>query len=543
LSAQGLDGFASIGVRSRFGFFLKIICLFCAGISHWLMAGESAHALEMNFSRNGTIMNDLKTSRNLAVRRRACCCLAVLMLNVLLPASAPAQTFTILHSFSATPNTNGDGVFPHGALTLSSNTLYGAAGAGGNSGSGIVFALNTDGTGFTNLHDFTAISVYPYTNNEGVDPNGELLLSGNTLYGTAQYGGNSGFGTAFSLHTDGTAFTNLQSFNGGSDGANRPDTGLVLTNNTLYGTTQYGGTSDHGVVFAVNTDGSGFTNLYSFTGFSDGASPIGGLILSGNTLYGAAYNGGSWGRGTVFAVNIDGSGFTNLHSFAAAHTNSSLHIYTNSEGFYPQSGLTLSGDTLYGTASAGGTSGKGTVFAVNIDGSGFTNLHNFIGRSDGANPVAGLILLGKAVYGTAQYGGSWGNGTVFAVSTDGTGFTTLHSFDDGGGANPVAGLILSGNTLYGTSLYGGSFSSGYGTVFSVSFTPQLSISQAGTNVVLSWPTNFAGFDYTAYTLGSTTNLGSSAIWDTNLPPPVVVNGQLTVTNPISGTQKFFRLSQ
>ena len=74
-------------------------------------------------------------------------------------------------------------------------------------------------------------------------------------------------------------------------------------------------------------------------------------------------------------------------------------------------------------------------------------------------------------------------------------------------------------------------------IFSISLPPQLTITPATANVVLSWPTNFTGF-----TLQSTTNLAST-VWSTNLPAPAVVNGQYTVTNPISGTQQFFRLSQ
>jgi len=73
-------------------------------------------------------------------------------------------------------------------------------------------------------------------------------------------------------------------------------------------------------------------------------------------------------------------------------------------------------------------------------------------------------------------------------------------------------------------------------------TPQVAINHSGANLVLTWPTNVAGFDYGGYTLQSATNLGSSAIWPTNSPAPVVVNGQNVVTNPISGTQMFFRLS-
>jgi len=136
---------------------------------------------------------------------------------------------------------------------------------------------------------------------------------------------------------------------------------------------------------------------------------------------------------------------------------------------------------------------------------------------------------------------------VFAVNTDGTGFTTLHSFTDtSGGANtnsdggvPGCTLVLSGNTLYGTAAGGGS--SGRGTVFSLTLPialPQLTVSPSAANVILTWPTNAAGF-----TLQSITNLGSSAVWTTNSPAPVVVNGQNTVTNPISGAQQFYRLSQ
>ena len=108
------------------------------------------------------------------------------------------------------------------------------------------------------------------------------------------------------------------------------------------------------------------------------------------------------------------------------------------------------------------------------------------------------------------------------------------------GAYPYAGLICAGNTLYGTATHGGP--SGYGTLFSVSLgsgsAPQLTINRSGANVIVTWLTNSAGF-----TLRSTTNLLTPAVWSTVSPGPVVVNGQNTVTNPISGTQRFYRLSQ
>src|SRR5690242_17556371 len=114
---------------------------------------------------------------------------------VLRPASqAPAQTFTTLYSFSATTPSdclpNSDGAEPTAGLILSRNTLYGTASQGGDSGDGIVFAVNTDGTGFSPLYAFSAQSSFcgEGTNSDGASPNA-VLLSGNTLYGTAQYGG------------------------------------------------------------------------------------------------------------------------------------------------------------------------------------------------------------------------------------------------------------------------------------------------------------------------------------------------------------------
>jgi uncharacterized repeat protein (TIGR03803 family) len=490
--------------------------------------------------------------------------LLVDVLGSMLVAPASAQTFTVLHSFTALqPNssgvsTNSDGASPSAGLVFSGNTLYGVADVGGTSGVGTVFGLHTDGTGFTNLYNFTGGS-------DGANPGAVLVVSGGKLYGTTGAGGPGG-GTVFALNTDGTGFANLYSFTAlDANNANRDGAGpggLTLSDNTLYGTAASGGSSGSGTVFGLSTNGTGSTSLYSFTATSystnsDGANPEGGLISSGDTLYGTAASGGSSGYGTVFAVNTDGTGFRILHNFSAI---SDLYPFVNVDGAYPDAGLVLSGTTLYGTASRGGSSGHGTLFAVNTKGTGFTNLHNFtegtgsfyssITNTDGAGP-GGLISLGHTLYGTAAYGGSSGSGTVFSINTDGSAFTTLHNFPSSSinssgaytnsdGAYPDAELILSGSTLYGTASHGGS--SGNGTIFSISFPPQLTIIPSRSNIILSWPTNYAGFDYTGYTLQSTTNL-TSPVWTTNLPAPIVVNGQYTVTNPISGTQQFFKLLQ
>jgi uncharacterized repeat protein (TIGR03803 family) len=446
-----------------------------------------------------------------------------------------AQTFTTLHNFAATfpwyinsnYYTNNDGANPAGSLILSGETLYGTATQGGSSGEGTVFAMHTNGSGFTNLHSFT-----PYGN-----PWAGLILSNNALYGT-------GGGTVFALNTDGTGFTNLHIF-AGNDGG-RVVASVVLSGKALYGTAADGGSSGNGVVFAVNTDGTGFTNLHSFTALytnssanGDGANPYGGLVLSGSTLYGTTSAAGAEVGGTVFALNTDGSGFTNLHSF-------SIFGGQTNAGAFPHAGLILAGNILYGTTYQGGGTDSGTVFAINTNGTGFTTLHSFTGSG---SPACSLILSGKTLYGTTTDANSFvGGGAVFAVNTDGTGFTNLYYFGllltdvtNADGTVPVGGLTLSLNTLYGSAQYGGS--SGNGTMFSLSFAPQLTIIPSGTNVMLTWPTNVAGFDYSGYTLQSTTNLVSPAVWATASPGPVVINGQNTVTNPITGVQQFYRLKQ
>jgi uncharacterized repeat protein (TIGR03803 family) len=441
-------------------------------------------------------------------------------------------------------NASTDGAAPAFGLASSNSVLYGATSSGGTSNLGTLFKVNKDGTGYTVLKNFAG--------SDGSAPARVPTLAGGMLYGTTLRGGSSNVGTVFAVNTDGTDFTTLYNFTGGADGA-RPAAPLVISGSTIYGTTSQGGNSSPGTVFRLNSDGSGFTNLYSFTPNvagtnSDGATPWNGIILAGNTLYGTASRGGTWGNGTVFAMNTDGTGFTNLHSFSAG--TGYVPTVTNTDGADPYGGLVLSGNTLYGAAATGGDAGNGTIFALNTDGSGFTTLHSFaagigsfgtLTNSDGAWLIPRLVISGNTLYGGAFYGGNSGGGTLFALHMDGTGFTNLYDFTGGSDGARPNGLLLSGDSLYGTASAGGLL--GNGTVFSLSFPPQLSITASATNVILSWPVSYAGFDYTGYTLQSTTSLVPPVVWVTNSPAPVVINGQLTVTNPIAGTQQFYRLTQ
>ena len=443
-----------------------------------------------------------------------------------------SNSFPALHTLYTFSPAFGSG--PNGGLALSGNTLYGTTSSGGTSNSGTLYAINTSGSGFTNLYNFNSTS--------GARPNA-VILSGSTLYGPTDSGGSRGGGTVFAISTNGTGYTNLFNLNFAVDpnSPGSPQAPLVLAGNTLYGATWYGGTYDHGTLFSVATNGSASGILHafftpSFTPYAnnyDGLFPSARLTYSSGTLYGTAENGGNYGGGTVFSVITNQPG-----SFSILHYFSTPVNGTNSDGAYSFSSLVLSGTNLYGTTYGGGTYGNGTVFAVSTNGLVFINLYSFPGGTGGAGPHGGVTLSGNTLYGTTSAGGTSGNGTLFAINTDGSGFTNLYSFTGGGdGASPQADLILSGNTLYGTAASGGS--SGNGTVFSFTLPqPRLAITRAGTNVILTWSVSASG-----YILESTTNLGSAVLWTTNSTTPVILSGLNTVTNPISASAKFYRLIQ
>jgi uncharacterized repeat protein (TIGR03803 family) len=348
------------------------------------------------------------------------------------------QGFAVLHAFDSAnypTRTNNDGAAPKAGLVLAGHTLYGTTSEGGDAGSGIVFKINTDGAGFAVLHSFIAL--------DGARPLARLARSGNTLFGTTQRGAENE-GTVFKLDTEGSGFTTLHSFSRltGRDLTNWdgafPEAELVVSGDTLYGTAWSGGPGGGGTVFKLNTNGSGFAVLHGFIvrngpfGYNDhggavnadGAYPEAGLVLSGTTLYGSAHTGGQPGAGTVFKLNIDGTGFTVLHIFAADR-----HSYPerrSADGGQPK-GLALSGKALYGIASDNGRGGWGTLFRVNTDGKGFEVLHSFDGR-DGSPAGGSLLVSGDTLYGTTTFGGGLGGGTLFRADTRGKAFAVLHRF-------------------------------------------------------------------------------------------------------------------
>jgi uncharacterized repeat protein (TIGR03803 family) len=268
----------------------------------------------------------------------------------------------------------------------------------------------------------------------------------------------SGCGVVFEVDANGQEKV-LHRFSGGSDGA-LPIGGLIRdAAGNLYGTTQMGGASGSGTVFKLDATGVE-TVLYSFAGAPDGQYPFAGLIRdSAGNLYGTTSNGGAIGFGTVFKLDPAGHE-TVLYSFTGG-----------SDGGNPQAPLLRDKNgNLYGTTFVGGAIyGVGTVFKVDANGNE-TVLHNFNGN-DGKYPEAGLIGDSQGnLYGSALQGGPADNlgGTLFRISRRGT-WSVLYNFSGGAdGGNPAGSLVMdSEGNLYGTTASGGI--SNRGTVFK--FTP------------------------------------------------------------------------
>ncbi len=360
-------------------------------------------------------------------------------LGALFGIGSNGSDFVLLHSFDC-----AEGATPLGSLISDGSTFYGMTYQGGANGQGVIFKMGTDGGGFSVLHSFSGGV------EDGKLPFGSLTLAGATLYGMTYEGGTNDYGTIFKIGTDGSGFALLHLFTGGAEDGKNPRGSLLLDGTTCYGMTERGGTNGYGTIFKIGTDGGGFAVLHSFAaGAVDGSSPRGSLTLAGTTLYGMTYGGGANNLGVIFKMETDGSGFAVLHSFSGGVE----------DGKSPVGSLTLAGATLYGMTYGGGTNDYGTIFKIGTDGSGYSLLHSFIGENFGivgAHPWDSLLLVGTTLYGLA-----FDNSVIFKIMTDGSGFTVLHRFDYGnGGYEPVGTLIPVGSTLYGMTYSGGYYNKG-----------------------------------------------------------------------------------
>lgn len=380
------------------------------------------------------------------MRKFVACAIALL---VVATAPVAAQTiepqkssrFRILQSIGG-----GLGKTIAGRLTYDSrdNFLFALPTAGGGEGAGTLLRLQPNGKRFDRLHRFDQAVAGPPVGQVAVHP------SRPELFGVTAEGGASGDGAIFSVRPDGRDFTVLASFGGRLGKTPRGAPVLAQNGKTLFGTTSAGGDYGGGTLWRISANGQSFSVLYHFgRRSSDGARPIGGLVLSkdGKTLYGTTRDGGSAGLGTIFSIRTDGTRFAQLHDFRGG----------SDDGASPQEAaliVSYRGEQLFGTTPAGGASDQGVVFRIREDGSGFKVLHQF-GRSTGGVPTGSVAqgFDGLTLYGTTSQGGERNGGILFQIRTNGTRFEVLHSFAAKSGNVPLDGPIVSANgrRLYGTT--------------------------------------------------------------------------------------------
>jgi uncharacterized repeat protein (TIGR03803 family) len=379
----------------------------------------------------------------------------VLGLVAVVTPRAQAQIFSVIYNFTG----GSDGGSPLAGFTIDeAGNLYGTGSYGGPGGYGVVLKVDQSGQE-TVLHGFTGST-------DGADPQASLVMdpTGN-LYGTTNAGGASGAGTVFRVGRYGKE-TVVYSFTGGTDGANPVGALVRDTAGNLYGTTTAGGSNGTGTVFQLVKKSGKWTEklLYSFGQGTDGATPIAGVTLDAkHNLYGTTSAGGSYGYGTVFQLKRSKSGWKEniLYNFQGGN-----------DGGVPYAGVIVDhAGNLYGGATGGGTGAGGTIFELKpVKGSWiFSVLYNIPGWTL-SGPFRNLKMDASGnLYGTTHCDGDYSAGTVYKLTRSGGTwtYTSLYVFT---GANDglfsFSNLVLDkqGN-LYGTTAFGGS--NGYGVAFKI----------------------------------------------------------------------------
>ncbi|MGA2373793.1 MAG: choice-of-anchor tandem repeat GloVer-containing protein [Candidatus Korobacteraceae bacterium] len=417
-------------------------------------------------------------------------CLAFLFAAVM----APAQTFTVLHTFTG----GADGYAPTSVVSDGAGNLYGDAAYGGNyesscnyvgtqTGCGVVFKMSHHGSSwiFDPLASFDGANGYDPLQGITIAPNG-------TLYSTTFYGGpggpecrsfGPGCGTVVELRPPASfcqsfscpwTVSDIHQFVGGPSDGQFPELGSLTMDaaGNLYGTTLSGGEYGDGMVYEMSPSGNGWTMsvLYNF-GFADidGIGPEGGVVFDkfGN-LYGVAIQGGA-GLGTVYQLSPSSSGW-NIHL---------VHSFNyETDGANPLGTPVIdSSGNIYGTTLSYGPNNAGTVWEASPSNGGgwnFSVLYAFAGPGEGS--YGGLLMDSAGnLYGATESGGTNGYGTVFKLSpgNGGWSYTSLHDFSEGSdGSGPLSNLSMdSAGNLYGVTGYGGQIGpsclSGCGVVFEI----------------------------------------------------------------------------
>jgi uncharacterized repeat protein (TIGR03803 family) len=371
------------------------------------------------------------------------------------PAAGYAGTLTTLYQFTGST----DGGLPSGNIAILNDQVFGTTQQYGSFQCGTIFEIE--------LLSGAETTPYSFENSpDGCNPStyAGLIPNGTTLYGTTLYGGanSSETGSVFQFNPATGTESIYPSFLGFMPYGTVSQNGGIL-----YGTSERGGPSNAGSVFSINTETGAYSQLYTFAGALDAASPIAAPILENGRLYGTADAGGSYGFGAVFRLIAPtklGQPWkeTLLHSFSGG-----------TDGGNAQGPLIYHGGLAYGTtAGTGDANGSGyldggTIFQINLASGAEKVLHNFQPDSgDGYAPLGALLYQGGSLYGTTQSGGKHQLGTIFRYNIATGAETVLFSFNGTNGAFPSGTLFYYNGSFYGTTAQGGT---GYGTVFK--FTP------------------------------------------------------------------------
>ena len=426
-------------------------------------------------------------------------------LSLLCVSHTQAQTYIPLHTFAGGTN---DGDTPNAGLVLDSNMLYGTTVYGGLSNLGTIFRIGTNGSGFQILHNFTGGS-------DGSHASGRLALSSNTLFGTTGQGGNGDYGILFKLNTDGSGYEILREFGDNSSGGLVPYASPIILNGQLFGAASAGGDSaaDAGTIYKVNMDGTGFQALHSFSGGAEGLAPLSELTLVGSTLFGTTSAGGSGGIGTLFKINTNGTGFSVLHAFSSSE-----------KIFYADFRLAAAGGAVYGQGLDfdGSNPVPLSLFKVNANGTGY----QIVTRLPPYPFVGGLTWTGAELLGV---GGLTSSSAVFQVHTNGTGYAPIQSISGG----PVGDIAVNGAIGYGAI---SSQIGNRGSIYRLDLRPRLTIARAGASLTASWPAYAS-----SYSLELSTNLNVN--WMTVPISPTSDGTNSSITLPITNPAAFFRLRQ
>jgi len=411
---------------------------------------------------------------------------------------AHAQTVsTTLHAFDG-----ANGATPIGGMVMGPDgNLYGSTSEGGPNGTGVLFRIAPDGSGYRIVHAFAALTT-DVANADGRQPRGAMMVgSDGRLYGSTSNGGPNNTGTLYSVDPATDDFRLEYVFPRRSDTVPSVEGGRVQSglsagiDGFYYGATSVGAAHDSGALFrfklATASTPAALTVLHAFAerpfrvvGGSDDRNADGWKVegnllqLASGVLYGATSEGGDNDAGTLFRINADGSGFTTLFQFAARGAGE-----RNIGGAVPEGTIAIASDgMLYGSTQLGGSNGSGVIYRIDPATDTVTVVYEFTGRGnsstnesnrESARPVSGLTAGSDGyLYGAGRDGGANGTGGVFRFRPGVNTIDLLHSFAavDGSGRNsdgsePNSAVISASpaSLLFGSSGAGGS--GGVGVVY------------------------------------------------------------------------------